>query len=86
VPFVPQAAAPPVFDVEAETTAAPTPPPIVKIPVEAYVAVTQEKTPPGRKEMILRLKSAAGLREAIILREIFGPPRSLQPLDAIGSA
>lgn len=28
-----------------------------------------------------RLASAESLREAIILREIFGPPRSMQPLD-----
>jgi hypothetical protein len=32
------------------------------------------------------LASPEGLRNAIILREIFGPPRSLQPLDLIGSA
>jgi len=31
------------------------------------------------------LKSASGLRNAIILREIFGPPRSLQPLDLVGN-
>jgi hypothetical protein len=30
-----------------------------------------------------RLASREGLRSAIILREIFGPPRSLQPLDPI---
>ena len=86
VPFVPQAAAPPVFEVVAGTTIASAPPPIVKTPTEAYAAVAQEKIPADRKEMILRLKSAAGLREAIILREIFGPPRSLQPFDLVGSA
>ena len=32
------------------------------------------------------LRSSTGLRNAIILREIFGPPRSLQPLDLVGSA
>ena len=32
------------------------------------------------------LRSTTGLRNAIILREIFGPPRSLQPFDLIGSA
>ena len=86
VPFVPQAAAPPVFEVQAETATASISPLIVKTPAEAYVAVTQEKIPAERKEIILRLKSAAGLREAIILREIFGPPRSLQPFDLVGSA
>ena len=28
-----------------------------------------------------RLRSAEGLRDAIVLREIFGPPRSMQPVD-----
>ena len=37
-------------------------------------------------EITALLSSAAGLRNAIILREIFGPPRSLQPLDLVGSA
>jgi hypothetical protein len=32
------------------------------------------------------LRSSTGQRNAIILREIFGPPRSLQPLDFVGSA
>lgn len=33
----------------------------------------------------LRIASPQGLREAIILREIFGPPRSLQPPDLVSS-
>jgi hypothetical protein len=32
-----------------------------------------------------RLTSPQGLRDAIILREIFGPPRSLQPPDLVSS-
>ena len=32
------------------------------------------------------LRSPTGQRNAVILREIFGPPRSLQPLDLVGSA
>ena len=31
------------------------------------------------------LRSSTGQRNAIILREIFGPPRSLQPLDLVGT-
>ena len=31
------------------------------------------------------LRSTSNLRNAIILREVFGPPRSLQPLDLVGS-
>jgi hypothetical protein len=33
--------------------------------------------------LMSRLASREGLRSAIILREVFGPPRSLQPLDPI---
>jgi hypothetical protein len=32
------------------------------------------------------LRSSTGQRNAIILREIFGPPRSLQPFDLVGRA
>jgi hypothetical protein len=31
------------------------------------------------------LRSSTGQRNAIILREIFGPPRSLQPVDLVGT-
>jgi len=36
-----------------------------------------------QQDFFLKLRSRQGLRSAIILREIFGPPRSLQPLDPI---
>jgi hypothetical protein len=61
------------------------PPPIIKTPMEAYAAATR----PVRKEAELKtdiatlLASKSGLRDAIILREIFGPPRSMQPLDLL---
>jgi hypothetical protein len=45
------------------------------------IKVAERKT-----EMAKLLSSPASLRNAIILREIFGPPRGLQPLDFIGSA
>jgi hypothetical protein len=35
----------------------------------------------ARSDMISMLASTQGLRSAIVLREIFGPPRSLQPLE-----
>ena len=63
------------------------PPPIIKTPVEAYAAATR----PVRKEAELKtdiatlFASKSGLRDSIILREIFGPPRSLQPLDLVGN-
>jgi hypothetical protein len=37
-------------------------------------------------DLAVLLKSPASLRAAIILREVFGPPRGLQPLDIVGSA
>ena len=36
-------------------------------------------------DLATMLRSSTGLRDAIILREIFGPPRSLQPLDLVGT-
>ena len=60
----------------------------IKSPVEAYAIDTEPKTKAAhaRSDIATLLRSAAGLRNAIILREIFGPPRSLQPLDLVGSA
>jgi hypothetical protein len=40
----------------------------------------------GREDkvnIVTLLRSQSGLRNAILLREIFGPPRSLQPLDLV---
>jgi hypothetical protein len=37
----------------------------------------------GQQGFLLKLRSAEGLRDAIVLREIFGPPRSLQAADLI---
>jgi hypothetical protein len=36
-----------------------------------------------RTDIAALLASESGLRNAIILREIFGPPRSLQSLDLL---
>jgi hypothetical protein len=36
-----------------------------------------------QQSLSAKLRSPQGLRDAIILREIFGPPRSLQALDPI---
>jgi hypothetical protein len=60
----------------------------VKSPVEAYAIDTESKTKVGRTgiDIATFLGSRAGLRNAIIIREIFGPPRSLQPLDLVGSS
>ncbi len=39
-----------------------------------------EKETAGLESLASRLATPQGLREAIVLREIFGPPRSMQPL------
>jgi hypothetical protein len=44
---------------------------------EARGATLEQQT------ILLKLRSIQGLRSAIVLREIFGPPRSLQTLDPI---
>jgi hypothetical protein len=49
----------------------------------AVVAFPEAQTLAAIPEVFALLKSASGLREAIVLREIFGPPRSLQPFDLI---
>ncbi len=38
----------------------------------------------ARTGVAARLATSEGLRDAIVLREIFGPPRSMQPLDLAG--
>lgn len=76
----------PVFEVHEE----PLPieqPPLIKTPLEAYAAATRP-IPKGadlKTDIATLLASKSGLRDAIILREIFGPPRSLQPLDIVGT-
>ena len=61
--------------------------PIVKTAAEAYAIATQPiaKSVDARTNLATMLRSASGLRDAMILREIFGPPRSLQPLDLVGN-
>ena len=59
-----------------------------KSPVEPYAIDTESKAKVGRvgTDIATLLRSSAGLRNAIVLREIFGLPRSLQPLDVVVSA
>ena len=57
-------------------------PPVIKTPVEAYTA-TQAVTKRADFTMNIAtlLLSTSGLRDAILLREILGPPRGLQAFD-----
>jgi hypothetical protein len=77
----------PVFEVQ-ERSVPVEPQPEMKAPVKAYAAATSSTPAPARTETSIAtlLRSPSGLRDAIILREIFGPPRSLQPFDLAGSA
>jgi len=67
---------------EAAAMAPPAPAPPIKSPAEAYAIATDPRAEPARSEttIAMLLRSPSGLRNAIILREVFGPPRSLQPL------
>jgi hypothetical protein len=60
-------------------------PPIIRPPAEAYAAPKAfgvAKRPDVKVSIATLLVSKSGLREAILLREILGPPRGLQTLDA----
>jgi hypothetical protein len=77
------------FEVHQATAKALSAPPLpLKSPAEAYAAATSPTPALARSETNIAalLRSPSGLRNAIILREIFGPPRSLQPFDFAGSA
>jgi hypothetical protein len=58
---------------------------LLKTPVEPYAAATRPiaKGAQFKTDIATLLASKSGLRDAIILREIFGPPRSLQALDLL---
>jgi hypothetical protein len=60
----------------------------IKPSVETHATAADSKIKLARTgiDIATFLRSPAGLRNAIVLREIFGPPRSLQPFDLIGSA
>ena len=62
-------------------------PTIAKTSAEAGSAAARliAKAPDFKTDVAALLGSKSGLREAIILREIFGPPRGLQPFDAVES-
>ena len=58
-------------------------PGIIKTPMEAYAAATRPIAEGTKLKMDIAtlLASKSSLRDAIILREIFGPPRGLQALE-----
>jgi hypothetical protein len=84
--FQPRVAEAPAFEVQ-QGPAPLEPPPMITTAAEAYAVATAPAptTSAPRSEIARMLRSTSGLRDAIILREILGPPRSLQPLDLVGS-
>lgn len=82
--FPPRVAEAPAFEIQ---QGAPLlePVPVIKTAAEAYAIATQPISKSARTEIdiAMLLRSTSGLRNAIILREIFGPPRSLQPLNLV---
>jgi len=69
------AVAPPVFEVHTSVAAA-----ADTTPVQPTLEPAESSV-----DLVNLLGSASALRNAIILREIFGPPRSLQRFDLIGN-
>ena len=72
----------PSYEATSATMPDPTPPPMTKTPVETYAVATSG---PAAADITRLLGSRDDLRRAIILREVFGPPRGLQSLDLIGN-
>ncbi len=78
------------FEVQ-QAAAPPEPAQVIKTPAEAYAMATEQVPsttagPPQKTaDVVAMLRSSSGLRNAIILREIFGPPRSMQSIDLIGN-
>jgi hypothetical protein len=58
-------------------------PQIIETPADVYAAATQAvaRRADFKMDIASLLISRSGLREAILLREILGPPRGLQALD-----
>jgi len=85
--FLPKAPDLPAFEVHETQTPLESPPEMVKSAAEAYAAATLPPVAPQQPgtHYAALLRSTSSLRDAIVLREIFGPPRSLQPLDLLGT-
>jgi hypothetical protein len=80
--FLPKTPEPLPFEVQQTQTPLESPPAMAKSAAEAYAAATQPTAPqPATTHFATLLRSTSSLRDAIVLREIFGPPRSLQPLE-----
>src|SRR5215813_1537124 len=83
-PPVPAPAAPPAFEVHEELAVDLEQPTIIETSIGADTATARAiaRGADFKTDIATLLGSKSGLRQAIILREIFGPPRGLQELDA----
>jgi hypothetical protein len=74
---------PPVFETREASPSRAESPPSIEPSLEAYDIAAESKTKTARAgtDIAALLRSPAGQRNAIILREIFGPPRGLQRLE-----
>ena len=55
---------------------------IAELSIESPTPTEQQRA----VDITTLISSPSGLRDAVVLREILGPPRSLQSLDLLGSA
>ena len=85
VPPVLSASVTPGFEVHETLPVELQQPPLIKTPVEAYAAPKAfgvAKRADSKANIVTLLVSKSSLREAILIREILGPPRGLQEIDA----
>lgn len=81
---MPKRAATAIQQTIAQTSEGPTPAELAR-ELKSEAAVREpKKRLPIETDVAALLRSPSGLRNAMILREIFGPPRSMQPLDTVG--
>jgi hypothetical protein len=81
--FVPSKPKTPGFEVHQDKRAPKINKPIpIRTPADAYAVATappQAAAKPSR--LVIELRTPGALQKAILLREILGPPRALQPLE-----
>lgn len=85
--LIPKTAEPSAFEVHEHQTPLESPPAMAKSATEAYAAATQLSVAAQQPQshFATLLRSTSSLRDAVVLREVFGPPRSLQPLELTSS-
>ena len=73
------------FEVHEAFPVEPQQPPIINTPVESDATASQvvAKRAGSKRDIATLLGSKSSLREAILIREILGPPRGLQAMDLL---